>query len=33
MMLTGSSADFGTFISDETQKWSKVVKFSGAKAD
>jgi len=33
MMLTGSSADFGTFISDETQKWAKVVKFSGAKAD
>ncbi len=30
MMLTGSSADFGTFISDETQKWAKVVKFSGA---
>ena len=33
MMLTGSSADFGTFISDETQKWAWVVKFSGAKAD
>src|SRR5262247_1325070 len=33
MMLTGSSAEFGTFISDETQKWAKVVKFSGAKAD
>jgi tripartite-type tricarboxylate transporter receptor subunit TctC len=33
IMLTGSSADFGTFISDETQKWAKVVKFSGAKAD
>jgi len=33
MMLTGSSADFGTFISDETRKWAKVVKFSGAKAD
>jgi tripartite-type tricarboxylate transporter receptor subunit TctC len=33
MMLTGSSANFGTFISDETQKWAKVVKFSGAKAD
>jgi len=32
-MLTGSSADFGAFISDETQKWAKVVKFSGAKAD
>ena len=33
MMLTGSSADFGNFISDETRKWAKVVKFSGAKAD
>jgi hypothetical protein len=33
MMLTGSSADFGTFISDETRKWAKVVKFSGAKAE
>jgi hypothetical protein len=33
MMLTGSPADFGTFIADETQKWAKVVKFSGAKAD
>ena len=33
MMLTGSSAEFGTFISDETQKWAKVVKFSGAKPD
>jgi tripartite-type tricarboxylate transporter receptor subunit TctC len=33
MMLTGSSADFGRFIADETQKWAKVVKFSGAKAD
>jgi len=33
MMLTGSPADFGAFISDETQKWAKVVKFSGAKAD
>jgi hypothetical protein len=33
MMLAGSPADFGTFIADETQKWAKVVKFSGAKAD
>jgi hypothetical protein len=33
MMLSGSPADFGTFIADETQKWAKVVKFSGAKAD
>jgi tripartite-type tricarboxylate transporter receptor subunit TctC len=33
MMLTGSPAEFGSFIADETQKWAKVVKFSGAKAE
>jgi len=26
-------ADFGRLIADETQKWSRVVKFSGAKPD
>ena len=30
--LAGSPADFGKLISDETKKWGKVVKFSGAKA-
>ena len=30
-MLAGSPADFGKLIADETQKWAKVVKFSGAK--
>jgi tripartite-type tricarboxylate transporter receptor subunit TctC len=26
-----SSAEFGKFIADETQKWAKVVKFAGAR--
>jgi tripartite-type tricarboxylate transporter receptor subunit TctC len=33
MVLPGSPADFGKLIADETDKWGKVVKFSGAKAD
>ena len=32
-VLAGSPADFGKFIADETDKWGKVVKFSGAKPD
>src|SRR5262245_27902368 len=28
-----SPADFGKFIADETEKWGKVVKFAGIKAD
>jgi len=32
-VLPGSSADFGKLIADETEKWAKVVKFSGAKPD
>jgi tripartite-type tricarboxylate transporter receptor subunit TctC len=32
-VLAGSPADFGKLISEETEKWGKVVKFSGAKTD
>ena len=31
--LAGSPADFGKLIVEETEKWGKVVKFSGAKLD
>jgi tripartite-type tricarboxylate transporter receptor subunit TctC len=31
--LLGSSADFGKLLADETEKWGKVVKFSGAKPE
>jgi tripartite-type tricarboxylate transporter receptor subunit TctC len=31
--LTGSSADFGRLIADETEKWAKVIKFAGLKPD
>jgi tripartite-type tricarboxylate transporter receptor subunit TctC len=32
-LLPGSPADFGKLIAEETEKWGKVVKFSGAKPD
>jgi tripartite-type tricarboxylate transporter receptor subunit TctC len=32
-MLVGTPADFGKIIAEETDKWAKVVKFSGAKAE
>jgi tripartite-type tricarboxylate transporter receptor subunit TctC len=31
--LAGSPADFGKLIAEDTEKWGKVVKFSGAKPD
>jgi tripartite-type tricarboxylate transporter receptor subunit TctC len=31
--LSGSPADFGKLIADETQKWAKVIKFAGIKAE
>jgi tripartite-type tricarboxylate transporter receptor subunit TctC len=33
MLMAGSPADFGKIIAEETEKWAKVVKFSGAKAE
>ena len=32
-VLAGSPADFGKLIAEETEKWGKVVKFSGAKPE
>jgi tripartite-type tricarboxylate transporter receptor subunit TctC len=32
-VLAGSPADFGRLIAEETEKWGRVVKFSGAKPD
>jgi tripartite-type tricarboxylate transporter receptor subunit TctC len=31
--LPGPPADFGKLITDETEKWAKVVKFAGIKAE
>jgi tripartite-type tricarboxylate transporter receptor subunit TctC len=31
--LAGSPADFGRLIADETEKWAKVIKFAGIKAE
>jgi tripartite-type tricarboxylate transporter receptor subunit TctC len=33
LALAGSPADFGKLIADETEKWAKVIKFAGIKAD
>jgi tripartite-type tricarboxylate transporter receptor subunit TctC len=32
-VIAGSSDDFGKLIAEETEKWAKVVRFSGAKVD
>jgi hypothetical protein len=32
-VFANSPADFGTFIAAYTEKWAKVIKFSGIKAD
>jgi tripartite-type tricarboxylate transporter receptor subunit TctC len=32
-VLASSPAEFGKFIADETEKWAKVIKFAGIKAD
>jgi len=32
-LITGSAAEFGKYVAEETEKWAKVVKFSGAKPD
>jgi len=32
-VLAGSPADFGKLIAEETEKWGKVVKFAGIKAE
>jgi tripartite-type tricarboxylate transporter receptor subunit TctC len=33
MPLPGSPSDFGRLVADETEKWAKVVKFAGIKAE
>jgi tripartite-type tricarboxylate transporter receptor subunit TctC len=33
MMINGTPAEFGRIIAEETDKWAKVVKFSGAKPE
>jgi tripartite-type tricarboxylate transporter receptor subunit TctC len=32
-VISGTPADFGKLIADDTEKWAKVVRFAGIKAD
>jgi hypothetical protein len=32
-VLPGSPADFGKLLADETEKWAKVIKTAGIKAE
>ena len=32
-VLAGSAAEFGEFIAQETERWSKVIKFAGVKPE
>jgi tripartite-type tricarboxylate transporter receptor subunit TctC len=32
-IFTGSPADFGKLVAEETEKWAKVVKFAGIKPE
>ena len=32
MIVPGSPADFGKLVSDETEKWARVIKFAGIKS-
>jgi tripartite-type tricarboxylate transporter receptor subunit TctC len=32
-VLAGSAVDFGNLIAEETEKWAKVIRFAGIKAD
>lgn len=33
MPLTGSSSEFAKFVADDTEKWARVIKFAGIKAE
>jgi len=33
MIVPGSPDDFGKLVSDETEKWARVIKFAGIKPE